>query len=330
MPRLLIMESAVERIAPHLEKLSGGADVELAVMKADGSVAINGVAAEKGASAPDAAWLSLDVMIHRTGDAFVAEATGGNLTWIQTANAGLDNPVYAQLAKTGTRLTNSDAQAISIAEYALAYALHQFQGIDARAANQRDRKWRYSGFRELAGTTWLVIGFGNIGKEIAKRARTFDCRVLGVRRSTKSDPLADEMGAMADLSEFLPQADVVVLACALNDETRGMADATFFSSMKQNSLLINIARGALINDDAMLRALESGPLDHAVLDAFSEEPLPQDHAFWTHDNVTVTAHTSNAGSGLMDRSDALFVDNLGRWLRSDPLRNEVDLKALFG
>jgi phosphoglycerate dehydrogenase-like enzyme len=305
--------------------------MDLAIMAPDGKVTVNGERLAAGACAPDAAWLSLDVMIHRTGEVFALEATGGkNLKWVQTANAGLDNPVYAQLAKTGTRLTNSDAQAISIAEYTLAYALQRFQDIDSRAANQREAKWRYSGFRELAGSTWLIIGFGNIGTEIAKRARAFDCEILGVRRSIQSDPLADEMGTMADLSEYLPQADVVVLACALNNETRGLADAKFFSSMKQDSLLINIARGALIDDDAMLAALADGPLDHAVLDAFVEEPLPAGHPFWGHDNVTVTAHTSNAGSGLMDRSDALFIENMGRWLRSEPLRNEVDLKALFG
>ena len=328
MPRLLIMESAVGRVGPQLESAP---EVELAIMATDGTVSLNGAAIAPGESAPDIAWLGLDVLIHRTGEAFVREATGANcLQWVQTANAGLDNPVYEQLAKTGTRLSNSDSQAISIAEYTMAYALHTFQGIDKRAANQREAKWRYSGFRELAGTTWLIIGFGNIGKEIAKRARAFDCEILGVRRSNQSDPLADEMGTMADMSKYLQRADVVVLACALNDETRGLADVKFFSSMKQNSLLINIARGALIDDDAMLAALAGGPLDHAVLDAFSEEPLPKDHLFWGHDQVTVTAHTSNAGSGLMDRSDALFIENMGRWLRSETLRNEVDLKALFG
>jgi phosphoglycerate dehydrogenase-like enzyme len=118
--------------------------------------------------------------------------------------------------------------------------------------------------------------------------------------------------------------DVIVLACPLNAETRGLAGNQFFSKVKKGAILVNIARGGLIDDAALLASLDAGRLEHAVLDVFHEEPLPVANPFWTHPKVRMTSHTSFAGSGVRERWDNLFLDNIARFVRGEKLVNEVD------
>ena len=133
---------------------------------------------------------------------------------------------------------------------------------------------------------------------------------------------------MADLKAFLPAADVIVLACSLNAETRGMADAAFFGAVKEGAILVNIARGALIDDAAMIAALDKGRLATAILDVFHEEPLPPANPLWSHPKVRVTSHTSFAGSGVRGRWDRLFLDNISRFVKGEKLVSEVDPRDL--
>lgn len=326
---LLLFETAYDRIAGDIADLA--AQIDIYQMSKDGRIRFNGSAVAEEELSPELAWLSLDLMYHRRVPEFAAIVSSSSaLKWVQTANAGLDNPIYRKIAATGTRLSNSDAQALPIAEYVLAHVLHYFQGIEQRLEAQRNIKWRYRPFREVSGSTWLIIGFGNIGERIAARAKPFGATIIGARRSDQGHPLADRMVKQENIMNELPNADVVVLACPLNDATRGIADAHFFQAMKEDSILVNIARGDLIEDEALVAALQAGRPGFAVLDAFSEEPLPKTHPYWKHPNIIVTAHTSNAGSRVLERGDELFVENLRRFLSGDPLRNEVDLAAQFG
>ncbi len=326
--KLLLFETGYDRIKADIADIES--QLEICQMTKDGQVMLNGQAVELSSFAPDLAWLSMDLMYHRKVPEFVSLMTNSrSLKWVQTANAGLDNPIYKKIAATGTRLSNSDAQALPIAEYVLGHVLHYFQGIETRLEAQRNGKWRYRQFREISGSTWLIIGFGNIGQRIAARAKPFDANIIGVRHSKKDHPLADRVIGQDDILKELPQADVVVLACPITDDTRNLANAKFFDAMKKDSVLVNIARGDLIDDDALISALDDEELGFAVLDAFSQEPLPNDHAFWTHPKIVVTAHTSNAGSGTLPRGDELFVENLKNYLADRPLRNEVDLAAEF-
>ena len=326
--KLLLFETAYERIKADISAIEG--HLSICQMTKDGQVVLNGQTLDLDSFSPELAWLSMDLMYHRKVPEFVSLVSNSNsLAWVQTANAGLDNPIYRKIAATGTRLSNSDAQALPIAEYVLAHALHYFQGIEGRLEAQPNKKWRYRQFREISGSTWLIVGFGNIGQRIAARAKPFGAHIVGVRHSKKAHPLADRVIGQKDILSELPNADVVALACPINDDTRNMANAEFFGAMKEGSVLINIARGDLIDDEALIDGLNKGAPAHAVLDAFSEEPLPKDHPYWTHPNVIVTAHTSNAGSGLLHRGDALFVENLKKFLAGEPLRNEVDLPAEF-
>jgi phosphoglycerate dehydrogenase-like enzyme len=136
------------------------------------------------------------------------------------------------------------------------------------------------------------------------------------------------MATQAELPKLLPEADVVVLACALNDATRDLANDAFFRAMKPGSLLINIARGGVVVEDALLTALARKAPAVAVLDVFREEPLPATSQFWSHPQVRVSAHTSAASSGTVPRGDQLFLSNLKRYAAGEPLINEVDPNSL--
>jgi phosphoglycerate dehydrogenase-like enzyme len=136
------------------------------------------------------------------------------------------------------------------------------------------------------------------------------------------------VGTLADLPKLLPQADIVVLSCALNAETRGLGNETFFAAMKPQSILVNIARGGVIEDEALLASLDRDKPSVAVLDVFHQEPLPATNPFWTHPKVRVTSHTSAAGSGTSKRGDKLFLSNLKRYASGEKLINEVDPKTI--
>ena len=183
-------------------------------------------------------------------------------------------------------------------------------------------------FREISRTNWLIIGYGPIGQELAKRVKAFGATTAVVRRSPETSDLVDKAGTMADLETFLPTADVVVLACALNDDTRGFADERFFAALKENAILVNVARGALIDDAAMIAALDRDGFANAVLDVFHQEPLPEDNPMWSHPKVRVTPHTSFAGNGGQARWDQAFLDNVARFVNGEPLDAEVDPKDI--
>lgn len=326
--QLLLFETAYERIKGDIAEIADR--LKICQMTKDGAVLLDDRPIELSSFSPDLAWLSMDLMYHGKVPEFVSLVSNSkSLAWVQTANAGLDNPIYRKIAATGTRLSNSDAQALPIAEYVLGHVLHKFQGIENRLEAQRNEKWRYRQFREINGSRWLIIGFGNIGQRIATRAKPFGAHIVGVRHSKKHHPLADRIVGQEDVLRELPNADVVVLACPISDDTKNMANADFFAAMKQDSILVNIARGDLIDDEALIDALDQERPAHTVLDAFSEEPLPKGHPFWAHPRVVVTAHTSNAGSGLLTRGDELFVENLKSFVAGEPLRNEVDMESEF-
>lgn len=254
--------------------------------------------------------------------------TSDSLEFVQTAAAGLDSPFFKLLAAKGITLCNSDAQANSIAEYVLAALLGSFHDFEKRNSRQRDKKWQPHPFRELAGCNCLVLGYGNIGSRIVNRLIAFESNVSVIRRQKIPVPGAERTGTLTDLPEYLASADIVILASALNSDTHQIFDEAMFSRCKPGCTIINIARGAMIDEQALLKALDAQIVDHAILDVFEVEPLPGDHPFWHHDKVLVSAHTSNHGSGRGQRGDDLFLQNLHSYLEGKPLRNQVDLSYL--
>ncbi len=324
--KLLLHRGALKRVEHELAAY--GSKLDLVVLDENG-ITHGNQKVEAKAAAPDIAWSSVDLFIARQMPIFFEAVLSTDTTrWMQTFNAGLDLPIFKQILAKGIRLTNSDAQAIPIAEYVVANAFAELHPIAQQRAAQIEHKWKSIPFREISQTSWLIIGYGHIGQEVARRVKPFGARIVGVRRNAQPHEFADHVATMAELPKLLPEADVVVLACALNDSTRDLANAKFFQAMKPGSLLINIARGGVVVEDALLTALSRNTPRVAVLDVFREEPLPATSQFWSHPHVRVTAHTSAAGSGTVPRGDKLFLDNLKRYIAGEKLINEVSASSL--
>jgi len=327
MTTLLMHEQSYERVKARMAGFPE--DLDVLLLRVDGSLRPAAGHRDATQMKPDIAWFSIDLL--RTGQVkpFVALVLASDgIRWMQTFNAGLDAPYYKEIYEKGIRITKSDAQAVAIAEYVVGNVLALYQGIFKRQKHQAAHQWQRTTFREMWRTSWMIIGFGNIGREIAARIRGFGCGVIAVRQTAEDHPLADSVITLKQVPEYLPQADVVVLACALNRETMGLADQSFFSGMKEGSFFVNIARGKLVDQQALIDSLRAGRPAFAILDVFDPEPLPSDSPLWDMNNVMVTPHASNAGSGLVARGDELFLNNLRRYLAGEKLYDEVDARQI--
>jgi phosphoglycerate dehydrogenase-like enzyme len=326
---LLLAEPSFARMAPRIHSVCP--ELRISVLDAAGNITVDGQTIDAERSLPTLGWPNLDVFAwDGRREYFRLLLKSPALRWVQSAAAGVDDPVFARLAAKGCLLTNSDAQAPAIADFILGAALDFYQPQAQRRELQAARAWQRVNFRELADTAWLIIGYGNIGRATARRAHAFGAAITGIRRDPQPDPHTQRVTSQDQLHTWLPQADVVVLCCALTEATRNLGNAEFFAAMKPGSLLINVGRGALVDETALLAALEQERPSQAVLDVFQTEPLPADHPFWQHPRVHVSAHSSAFGSGNARRGDELFLDNLGRYVRGEPLRNLVKAGDLRG
>jgi phosphoglycerate dehydrogenase-like enzyme len=276
-----------------------------------------------GAVRPDIVWLTFDALGSRQFDLFFDVALGGGVKWLHTQQTGLDSPRYRDVVAQGIELTNSHAQAPAIAEFVMANVLAELWPVAAARAAQAAGQWKRMAFHELGESRWLIVGLGAIGREIAVRARAFGPHITGINRDGRADPAADATAALADVPRLLPQSDVVVLAAARTAATTDLVDAKFVAAMKPGSILINVARGELVVDEALLAGLDKGAPGIAILDVFREEPLPPRHPYWKHPKVRLTGHTSAAGSGTLKRADAYFLENLRRLDAGEELLSRV-------
>lgn len=269
-------------------------------------------------SSVEAAWLSADLWHGGTMGVFFAGLRAApRLRWVHTSSAGTDGAGFDELLARGVLLTTSHVNAAPIAEYVLSMVLRHYQRPGEWDAAQRERRWAHHDFREVLGTTWLVIGLGAIGSEVATRARAFGARVIGVRRSPRGDEPADLVVTPEALLDVVRDADVVVLSRPASPDAPPVVGAAFLAAMRAGSVLVNVARGSLVDDAALLAALDRGVPEHAILDVFPVEPLPDDSPYWTHPRVTVTPHSANGGLGRYGRAAQLFASNLDRFLRGD-------------
>jgi phosphoglycerate dehydrogenase-like enzyme len=320
MTRLLIYEGSYDPMAAEIARRAPGLDV--LTMDDAGEVTLNGRVVAHDDAGPDCAWADHKVF---TGPAvrpfFVALLKAPALKWLQSGAAGFDHPLFSQLVAKGVAITTSHGQAVGMADYVLAGVLDHFQRGSERRAAQAAKVWWRESFREVMGSRWLIVGFGAIGQGVARRARAFGAQAIGVRRDQSPHPDADEIIRLEDLPAQLPKADVVVLSIPLTPATRGLADAAFFAAMKAGSVLVNVGRGGLVDEAALLGALDRGVPAHAVLDVFATEPLPPESPFWTHPRVSVNGHSSGSTDGQHQRNEALFLDNLSRFVAGQPLLN---------
>ena len=328
MTRILAYGPPLERVRDRLP--AAAADADWLIVDRDGVIRLDGQEVSPDEANPDIGWMTVELFgAPASRNFFITLLKAPGLKWVQSAAAGFDNPAFASLVKNGARLTTNNAQAVSMAEYVLWGVLDHLQRGPERHAAQGARQWARLPYRELGLTRWLIVGFGAIGQATAERARAFGAHITGVRRKAGDHPLAQAMATPDQVKSLLPTSDVVVLSLPLSPETADMVDAKFLAAMKPGSVLVNVGRGGLVDEAALLAALERGAPEHALLDVFQTEPLPSDSPFWTHPRVTLTGHASAIGDGLGPRSETLFLDNLGRYLTGQPLLNEADPKDVI-
>jgi phosphoglycerate dehydrogenase-like enzyme len=329
MTSILIYEPSYRRLEDRLAEYA--ARLEFLILRPDGSILKDGAPIAADDARPEIGWMNIDLFgAVAARDYMVALLKSPDLRWVQSGAAGFDNPAFGQIVRKGAILTTNHSQAVGMSEYVLTTVLDHLQRGPERRKAQAEHRWAPTPYREVAGSRWLIIGFGAIGQETARRARAFDAHITGVRRSAGEHPLADAMATPDQIASLLHEADVVVLSLPLNAQTENMVDARFLAAMKPGSVFVNVGRGGLVDEDALVAALDQGKPEHAILDVFRTEPLPADSRFWDHPRVTLTPHASPLGSGLSARSDQLFLDNLGRFLAGKPVLNQVSAEEVLG
>lgn len=276
------------------------------------------------------AYLTRDIRYSAHYAAFGDTVTAArNLKWVHFVSAAIDQHAFLPaLAGRGVRLTTSaGTNGEPVAHTAICGLLMLARGFPHWIEAQRRRAWepvRGSAVpKDLRGQSIAILGLGTIGATVARFCQALGMRVIGVRRSPMQpgDPVA-EMHPFAALPELLPRCDWVVLACPLTAATRRIINAATLALLPRGARLINVARGGVVDQQALIDALKSGRLGGAYLDVFESEPLPPDSPLWDLPNVLVTPHNALASAGNERRAAEVFLTNLGRWARGAPLLNE--------
>lgn len=249
--------------------------------------------------------------------------------WQHTPSAEVNHLLTPTALARDMILTNgAGVHGVPIAEFVLALMLDRVKHLGKLHQFQTEHHWEWNlGLQELLGATVLILGAGGIGQEIAKRASAFGMRVWGSRKHPEPLPNFDRIVGAKEWQSLLPEADFVVLALPLTPETKGIIDAEVLRAMRPSAYLINIARGALVDEAALLTALTEGWIAGAGIDAFVIEPLPPDHPLWSVPNLFVTPHISWNSPHTRTRTADLFLDNLHRYRTGLPLQNVVDRHA---
>lgn len=276
---------------------------------------------------------------------------GRRLEWVHSAAAGVGSSLGSAMLERDVLFTNSaGVHGPPMAESVVAMLLYFARGLDLAVRAQQEGRWGAESFwaadspvAELAGSTVGIVGYGGVGREVARRASCLGSRVLAVRRTASPEPpdAPDpevepapkvETGAEVEtgpkgLARVLDQSDYVVLAVPETPRTRNLIDRQRIFSMKRGAVLVNVARGRVLDEEALLEALNAGHLRGAALDVFHAEPLPQGHPFYRHPRVLVTPHVSATTRRFWEREADLIADNIARFAGGEPLRNLVDKSA---
>ncbi|WP_298819933.1 D-2-hydroxyacid dehydrogenase [Chloroflexus sp.] len=252
------------------------------------------------------------------------------LRWIHIPRAGVDGSLIPEVVARDIIVTNSaGVHAIPISEFVMLFALSHVKQAARLHRMQAAHQWREPDLqlRELAGSTMLIIGLGQIGQAIAARASAFGMRVWGSRRNPRPVSGVEQVVGEGEWRSLLPQADFVVIAAPLTPLTRGMFGRAELALMKPEAYLINIARGEIVDEDALIEALRAHRIAGAGLDVFAHEPLPPDSPLWELPNVFVTPHISWSSPFIRSRTLDMFATNLRAFLNHEPMINVVDKQA---
>ncbi len=261
-------------------------------------------------------------------------ATAPRLRWLQNMGAGVERLLTPELRRSTLIITATKGpMGVLMAEHVITLMLALARDLPAFFADQQMRRWRrYPAERrpalEIAGRTILVLGVGAVGREVARIGKLgLQMRVLGYARARRDCPHVDRYVEHAELSAALGEADVVSLSLPVTSATSRIIDAAALAAMKPGAFLINVARGNLVDQDALIAALRSGHLGGAGLDAFVEEPLPADSPLWSLPNVIITPHTSAITDRLGDHFVDFWAENVRRFAEGEPLLGLVDKEA---
>lgn len=261
---------------------------------------------------------------------------GDRLRWVHSGAAGVGSMLYPEMLGSGVVLTNAAGlYAEPIAETVIGALLFFARGLDFAVRAQARRHWNKAPYdaldtpvREISGATLGIIGFGGIGRAVAARALPLGMRVVALKRTPAAAPPGVELLTGAEgLDALLRRSDFLAITAAQTAATRGLLGERELALLPRHAVLVNVARGGIVDEAALLAALRSDGLRGAALDVFAAEPLPPDSAFWETDNVLVTPHVSGASPRYWERQQALILDNLHRYLSGAPLRNVVDKHA---
>jgi phosphoglycerate dehydrogenase-like enzyme len=255
------------------------------------------------------------------------------LRWIHSPSTAVHHLLLPEVVASNVILTNGrSVHGMVVAEQSMALMLALARRLPSAMRYQQQRKWGQGEMceefpmpRELAGATLLLVGAGSIGREVIPRARAFGMRVVVIRENLhKGREGADEVHALSELDRLLPHADFVLLSAPVLASTRGLFDRERLAKMKSDAYLINVGRGALIDEAALVECLQKRQIAGAALDVFVTEPLPADSPLWSLENLIITPHTAALAGNLWDRHYSLVADNLRRYMANQPLRNIVD------
>jgi phosphoglycerate dehydrogenase-like enzyme len=258
------------------------------------------------------------------------------LRWVQASMAGAGEVAKnAGLVETDVVVTTaSGVYSNPLAEFVLMAMLQQAKSLGRLRRDKAAKTWRQFNTDTLEGKTLCVVGMGNIGRAIAERARPFGMRVVGVKRTVREDDPAwkhaDELYVTGRLHDALGEADYVAVALPGTPETRHLVDAESIGAIRAGAYFVNVGRGAVVDEGALVEALEGGHLSGAALDVFEVEPLPEESPLWELENVMISPHSTDMVPALINkRQTDLFCENLHRYLAGEPLLNVLDKRLLY-
>lgn len=247
------------------------------------------------------------------------------LRWIQTLSAGVEKIIHPWFVESDIMLTSARGiHGIPVSEHVLAMMLCFTRGLHLNIRNQEKKSWHRPPVDELYEKTVGIVGLGSIGRDIAKKCKAMNMRVVAIKQAMTEELFVDLLLPPQELDRLLELSDYVILAVPLTPATHHLLNAERIGKMKKTAFLVNIARGEVVNEAALIEALKEGRIKGAGLDVFTTEPLPTDHPLWNFPNVIITPHVAALSPYYLDRAIALVADNVARYLQGREMLNMID------
>ena len=325
-PVILLSDQAAEHLGPAMARLFQDQPYRIASpsdpSNADGSYDVDIAFISRDVTGKSSKSVLTDTLLRY----YDILRNAPRLAWVHGHSAGADRPIYPELRARGvTVTTSSGANAEAVAQMILTGLLALNRRLPDLMDAQRRSAWEpllgQRAPRDLAGQTALIVGLGPIGQEAARLLKMLRMQVIGVRRSETATPHCDRVLPFGRLDEALPQADWLILACPLTDQTRGLFDAARIALLPAGAFVVNVARGEVAVEHDLAAALASGALGGAFLDVFETEPLAPQSPLWGSHNVMISPHSAGHTSGHYAAVGDIFLDNLARWRDGQPMRN---------